>query len=149
EVWMKLNCEGSECDILDSLLATSALNTIKNVLVDFDALKIPSQKHRVSAMQQRLIDQNVPYSLPEDVQYGNVTNYGGIRNWLLVSGARAQGITAVLHSWMYNLKVVIKRPEVSGYHKMKALKMFPFLSRFARSRRKRSAGFERRDSFTA
>ncbi len=86
-VWLKLNCEGAECDVLESLMSAQLRAPIRNVLVDFDARKIPSQSHRVSALQRRLVEENVPHSFPEDVQYGNVTNYGGIRNWLLVSGA--------------------------------------------------------------
>lgn len=135
-VWLKLNCEGSECDVLESILTTHAFTTIKNALVDFDARKIPSQRHRVSMVQQRLIEEKLPYSLPEDVQYGNVTNYGGIRNWLLVSGAGKPGLSNLVLSLFYNMRVVLRHREVAGYHKMKLLKMFPFLSVFAKSRKR-------------
>lgn len=135
QVWMKLNCEGSECDVLESLLNARVCNEIRNVLVDFDAQKIPSQRHRVSLMQDRLRLENLPHSLPEDVQYGMITNYGGIRNWLLLSGARVPGPLKLMFSFGYNIRVVIKHPEVAGYHKLKVLDMFPFLSVFARSRR--------------
>jgi FkbM family methyltransferase len=138
QVWMKLNCEGSECDVLESLLDARVCNDIQNVLVDFDARKIPSQRHRVSIIQQRLLRERLPHSLPEDVQYGNVTNYGGIRNWLLLSGAKAPGPYSLMRSLGYNIRVVIRYPQVSGYHKMKLLKMFPFLSVFAKSRRRKA-----------
>jgi len=138
-VWMKLNCEGSECDVLESLLNGGVCDELRNVLVDFDAQKIPSQRHRVSAIQQRLREESLPHSYPEDVQYGMVTNYGGIRNWLLVSGARVPGLFNFVLSCLYNAGVVMKHPQVSGYHKMKLLKTFPFLAVFAKSRRGKTA----------
>ena len=137
-VWMKLNCEGSECDVLESLLDGRACDEISNVLVDFDARKIPSQRHRVSAIQERLLEEGLPHSFPEDVQYGMVTNYGSIRNWLLVSGARVPGRSSFVLSCGYNISVVIRHPQVSGYHKLKLIKMFPFLSVFAKSRRRKA-----------
>jgi FkbM family methyltransferase len=135
--WIKLNCEGSECDVLESLMAAQALPEIKNVLVDFDARKIPSQRHRVANIQKQLLEKRVSHSFPEQVQFGNVTNYGGIRNWLLVSGARKARLANFVLSLLYNLRMVISYPEVSGYHKMILLRLFPFLSPFARSRRRK------------
>jgi FkbM family methyltransferase len=137
QVWMKLNCEGSECDVLESILNGQSATILRNVLVDFDARKIPSQRHRVSTIQQRLLQEKVSHSLPEDVQFGNVTNYGGIRNWLLVSGATSPGYLKLAMSLYYNVRVAFRHPEVSGYHKMRILKMFPFLSVFAKSRKGR------------
>ena len=136
EVWMKLNCEGAECDILDRLLGSRHLEILKNVLVDFDAGKIPSQHHRVPATMAKLGEKGVNYCVPEDVQFGMVNNFGGIRNWLVVSGAANRGIKARLGSLVYNLSIVVRHPECSGYHKMKLLETFPFLSIFARSRRR-------------
>src|SRR5215211_9249145 len=37
QVWMKLNCEGAECDILLNLLATGEAGKITEALIDFDA----------------------------------------------------------------------------------------------------------------
>jgi FkbM family methyltransferase len=139
EVWLKLNCEGSECAVLESLLAADACAAIKDVLVDFDARKIPSQSHRVSPVHRRLLEERVPFSLPEDVQYGNVTNYGAIRNWLVVSGARRPGLRRLARSAVYNVGIVVNHPECAGYFKMRVLKLFPFLSVFARSRRRNPA----------
>jgi FkbM family methyltransferase len=140
DVWLKLNCEGSECAVLESLLAAGVCGPIRNVLVDFDARKIPSQSHRVSPVQQRLLKEGVPFSLPEDVQYGNVTNYGGVRNWLVGSGARRPGLRHLVRSAIYNLGIIWYHPECAGYHKMKVLTLFPFLSVFAKSRRRSRTG---------
>jgi FkbM family methyltransferase len=136
DVWMKLNCEGSECAVLESVLSGGSCAVIRNVLVDFDAGKIPSQRHRVAAVRQRLLDEHVPFSLPEEVQYGMINNYGAIRNWLLVTGAGAPGASRRVRSLIYNCGVVVGHPECSGYHKKKVLDALPFLSAFARSRRR-------------
>ncbi len=45
--WLKINCEGSECDILEDLYSEGMLKLFKGIAVDFDVLKIPSQKHRM------------------------------------------------------------------------------------------------------
>ena len=55
-VWMKLNCEGSECDIIESIIDSNQHTKIKNTLIDYDALKIPSQRNRVADVQRRVIE---------------------------------------------------------------------------------------------
>ena len=54
EVYMKLNCEGSECDILDDLLDSGEYKKLTALMVDFDVRKIPSQKHREKEVRVRL-----------------------------------------------------------------------------------------------
>jgi hypothetical protein len=46
---MKLNCGGSECDILENLLDSGEYSKITQVMIDFDAREIPSQRDRVTA----------------------------------------------------------------------------------------------------
>ena len=45
-VFMKLNCEGAECDILDDLLDSGEFAKVAYTLICFDVHKIASQKHR-------------------------------------------------------------------------------------------------------
>ena len=52
-VVVKLNCEGSECDILDRLMDTGEYKKITIALVDFDVRKSPSQKHRQAEILSR------------------------------------------------------------------------------------------------
>ncbi|MFN3523670.1 MAG: hypothetical protein ACK4YQ_15590 [Phenylobacterium sp.] len=133
-IWMKLNCEGSEIDVLESILDGGLSGRLSGVLVDFDALKIPSQRHRVAPMVARLDAAGVPYLTPEQCQYGMVTNYGGVRNWLLMAGARLPGAGRAAASLAYNA-AMMRRPDVNGYHKMRILKAAPILAPLARSRR--------------
>lgn len=44
EVFLKLNCEGSECEILMDLIASGEFKKIKAVFIDFDVRKSPTAK---------------------------------------------------------------------------------------------------------
>lgn len=46
EVYAKLNCEGSEVDILDDLVVTGEIWKLHSVTVCFDVQNIPGQEHR-------------------------------------------------------------------------------------------------------
>jgi FkbM family methyltransferase len=65
-VFLKLNCEGSEADILDDLLKSDVLSRIESVYVDFDIRKIPSQAHRQVEIETRLRDAGASYVTPDD-----------------------------------------------------------------------------------
>lgn len=61
EIYLKLNCEGSECDVLDDLLDSGAIDRVRSVYVDFDVRKIPSQAHRQSLVERRLRERGTPF----------------------------------------------------------------------------------------
>lgn len=134
-VWMKLNCEGSEILVLNSLLANQGLGQFVNILIDLDALKIPSQKSKVEELMARVDNSGVSYCVPREVQYGMVTNYGGIHNWLLRTNALSASPASAIKSLAYNVAIFFREPECSGYHKMWILKILPWLSLFAKSRK--------------
>lgn len=54
EVFLKLNCEGSECEIILDLLDTGEYDKIKAVFIDFDIRKSPSQKHKEIELRKRM-----------------------------------------------------------------------------------------------
>jgi FkbM family methyltransferase len=54
EVFLKLNCEGSECDILNDLIDTKEYNKVKATFIDFDVRKSPSQKHKEKELLKRI-----------------------------------------------------------------------------------------------
>jgi FkbM family methyltransferase len=51
EIWMKLNVEGAELDILEDLLASGEIRRIKHLLVMWDARKIPELTPRMAAVR--------------------------------------------------------------------------------------------------
>lgn len=80
-VVMKMNCEGSECTILDHLIDEKAIHYIDHVMIDFDAYKIPSQAHRPQWTLGKLAKHNVDFTLCDDVMRGS-THYDRICSWL-------------------------------------------------------------------
>lgn len=56
-VYLKLNCEGCECDLLEDLISTNEIRKVKYLLVAFDVRKIPSQRHREFEIRQILKNQ--------------------------------------------------------------------------------------------
>jgi len=124
-VYVKLNCEGSECDILDSLLDSGEYSKITQVMIDFDARKIPSQRDRVEFMKLRLRNERYTnYSFPEDLMYGKGSHFGGIRNWLNKRGARDGSAKAWFRSLRYHLVNLRKRKQM-GFYKLKVLRLTP------------------------
>ena len=81
-VYMKLNVEGAECDIVDDLLDSGEFAKVAYVMIDFDVRKIGALKHREAETRKRL----EPYPFPRvaycrDVMKGE-THQARIRNWL-------------------------------------------------------------------
>lgn len=134
KIWIKLNCEGSELDIITSFIEAGLNNRIANALIDLDARKIPSLQGKCQQTMALVEEIKMPYSLPEDVQYHMVTNYGGIHNWLLQTKAAKETPPNRLRSLAYNLQIFLTQPECNGYHKKLILDRFPVLKHFARSR---------------
>lgn len=62
EVWMKLNVEGAELDILEDLLASGELRRIKHLLVMWDARKIPELTPRMAAVRAAIDGPGVTHS---------------------------------------------------------------------------------------
>lgn len=59
-VFMKINCEGAECDIIDDLLDSKEFDRVTYAMVDFDVRKIGAMKHREVETRARL----APYEFP-------------------------------------------------------------------------------------
>lgn len=79
---MKLNCEGSECDILNDLLDSGEASKIANVLIDFDVQKVPEKAHEEQALKERMLREGFKcYSLATEVMVGK-THQDRIANWL-------------------------------------------------------------------
>lgn len=81
-VFLKLNCEGAECDILDDLLDSGEFAKVTYAMIDFDVRKIAAMKHRQAEIMARL----EPYGFPrvatsKQVMVG-ATHEARIKNWL-------------------------------------------------------------------
>jgi len=81
-VYLKLNCEGAECDILDDLLDSCEFEKVTYAMIDFDVRKISSQKHREAELRERLA--KIPFprvAYCHDVMVGD-THQDRIKSWL-------------------------------------------------------------------
>ncbi|MCP9826040.1 FkbM family methyltransferase [Synechococcus sp. EJ6-Ellesmere] len=138
-VFMKLNCEGSEVDILESLLLSGKISRIKNMLIDLDALKIESEVDRALKIMASVRQSGASFFTPEEVQFNMVTNYGGIHNWLQRAGAESKKsiLLRKIKSILYNINIFLNHPDCNGYHKMLLLRKFPFLKVLAKSNRRK------------
>jgi FkbM family methyltransferase len=81
-IYLKLNCEGSECDIIENLIQNGVYDIIDHIMIDFDVRKIPSQHHRQHEILN-LLHGKKNFHLCEQVMIGN-THVQKIRNWLSV-----------------------------------------------------------------
>jgi FkbM family methyltransferase len=82
EVYLKLNCEGAEADIVEDLLGSGEFARLRAVMIDPDVRKIPSQRHRERELRDRLAATGLTnFALEEDVMIGG-THRLRIQNWL-------------------------------------------------------------------
>jgi FkbM family methyltransferase len=90
-IFLKLNCEGAEADIVDDLLDSGELAQLRSLMVDPDVRKIPSQAHRELELRERLRASGLTnYFMEDEVMVGS-THRERIQNWLRVAGAEEHG----------------------------------------------------------
>lgn len=82
EVYFKLNCEGSEVAILDDLINSGEYRKIDTLMVDFDVRKIPSQKHLMNEMKEKLKKLSIPKIFYADEIYSGENHNDFTRGWL-------------------------------------------------------------------
>jgi len=124
-VFLKLNCEGAEIPILEDLLRSGVFHRLESVLLDLDARKVPALSERLAWIERQLethVYRN--WHLPEHVQYGWQSIFGGIRNWLHVSGALTDSGRARIASFRYNIELW-RAHEFRGYYKFLAIRRLP------------------------
>jgi FkbM family methyltransferase len=134
----KFNCEGAEVLIIRDLLRSGDTHLTKQILqgalIDFDIEKIERGDGTRREIEKALAGRQISFFSPPECQYGMVTNYGGVRNYLICTGATLPGLFSKIKSFFYNIEMFINK-EVNGYHKMRILKVLPFLRRFTYSGR--------------
>ena len=85
-VFLKLNCEGAECDIIDDLLDSGEFAKVTYLMVDFDVRKIASQRHREAEIRARFEREGIAFprwASTKQVMKG-ATHQERIKNWLRV-----------------------------------------------------------------
>jgi FkbM family methyltransferase len=81
-VYMKLNCEGAECDILDDLLDSGEFEKVAFLMVDFDVRKISALRHRQDEVMARLEQYRAPRVMTSQLSMVGKTHRERIHHWL-------------------------------------------------------------------
>ena len=82
EVFLKLNCEGSEADILENLIAEQLIFRVKSIYVDFDIRKVPGQAHRQKKIEDKLRSLQIDFQTPDTL---GIAANAGVEKWLAES----------------------------------------------------------------
>jgi FkbM family methyltransferase len=82
KVYLKLNCEGCECDILDDLLDSGEFEKVAHAMVDFDVRKISALKHRQAETMERLAAYPAPRVMYSRAAMVGETHRERIHHWL-------------------------------------------------------------------
>jgi FkbM family methyltransferase len=86
EVFMKLNVEGGECDILEDLLDSGEIAKVSSALVHFDVRKFPSLRHREEEVRGKFSSAGVNSLVDADSVPGH-TRVSRVQRWLRDAGA--------------------------------------------------------------
>ncbi|MXM63469.1 FkbM family methyltransferase [Streptomyces sp. HUCO-GS316] len=87
EIYLKLNCEGSECDVLEDMLDSGVIGRLRSIYVDFDVRKIPSQAHRRATVEERLRQHRQQFVTPESL--ADPAGSAAVREWLSLAGPQS------------------------------------------------------------
>ena len=81
EVWLKVNCEGAECDVLDRVIDAGQMSRIDHLVVHFDVEKIPGMEHRSDDLRRRLDASGVEWIEARSILFGR-SHALKTANWL-------------------------------------------------------------------
>jgi FkbM family methyltransferase len=80
-IFMKLNCEGAEVEILDRLCDARAASSVRGIMADFDIVKYRGGYFEKKRILARCKAAGLPVLLSEDVMVGR-SHAERLRNWL-------------------------------------------------------------------
>ena len=118
EVYLKLNCEGSEVDIIEDLLDSNEYRKITSIGVAFDVQKIPSQVYREAEIKRRLeAGGHRNYVELEAFQTG--PHRDQMRRWLSIAGADRPSLAYRLESAGYFCRTLPGRVQRATYRRLR------------------------------
>jgi FkbM family methyltransferase len=82
QIYLKLNCEGSESDILENLILSGHISRFSSIYVDFDIRKVPGQEHRQFLIENDLNSRAINFYTPDKL--GLIAN-PAVDKWLSIS----------------------------------------------------------------
>lgn len=104
QVWLKINIEGAEIEVLDRLLTTGEIRKVDHLVVHFDIEKLGGSDE-AAAMRRRLDEAGVPWCEAKNVMFGPTDTYK-CNTWLALTHGRhvqlaAQKITYAVRRRLY------------------------------------------------
>lgn len=81
EIFVKINVEGAEAEIVDRLYRSGELTKIAHLLIHFDVRKSPSRHHLEKPLREQLEGSGIDFQTADEILFGGVLR--GTRNWLL------------------------------------------------------------------
>lgn len=112
EVYVKINCEGCEADIIEDLLDSDEYRKITALCVAFDVRKIPSQVHREGEIKSRLKDRGYENYVDLDSIYDG-SHPKAMQKWLTMVGADRVSLAQRLQHLAHFSRTFI--PRAIGY----------------------------------
>jgi FkbM family methyltransferase len=67
QIFLKMNCEGSEADVLENLIDTEIILRISSIYVIFDVSKIPGQEFRQVLLENTMKSKSIDFNTPEEL----------------------------------------------------------------------------------
>jgi FkbM family methyltransferase len=108
EVYVKLNCEGSEVDIIEDLLDSNEYRKVTSLAVSFDVRKIPSQRDREDQIKLRLRQEGYTNVVDLDLVPGR-SRRERIHTWLSMAGADRRSVNNRLGHVAYTCRIFLAR----------------------------------------
>ena len=109
EVYVKLNCEGSEVDIIEDLLDSNEYRKITSLCVAFDVRKIPSQRHREEEIKRRLNECGYNNYIDLDAMRDGLSRREYIQRWLSMAGANRCSLAHRVRHAFYDCRIFAAR----------------------------------------
>jgi len=120
EVYVKLNCEGSEVDIIEDLLDSNEYRKITSLGVAFDVRKIPSQRDRERKIKLRLQEEGYTNYVNLDLIPVS-SNRELIQTWLSMAGADQRPLTNRIGQIAYNSQAFLAHVVQYACRRVRAL----------------------------
>ena len=117
EVYVKLNCEGCEADIIEDLLDSNEYRKITSLGVAFDVRKIPSQRYREAEIKSRLKECGYENYIDLESIYDGSRRMA-IQKWLSMAGADQVSVAHRIRHIVYDCQTFGSR--VARYARRRA-----------------------------
>lgn len=108
EVYLKLNCEGCEVDIIEDLLDSNEYRKVASLGVAFDVKKIPSQRGREVEIIRRLEASGYRNYVDIELELGD-SRKEKMQAWLIMAGADRRSLENRMRQTAYRCQTLAAR----------------------------------------